>query len=67
MSFPTPYARFQGEVKPEWIDPNGHMNLAYYIVLFDHAFDLILAEWDLDWAYTKRTRQSLFAVETQGC
>jgi hypothetical protein len=28
------------------------------------AFDLILAEWDLDWAYTKRTNQSLFAVET---
>jgi acyl-CoA thioester hydrolase len=64
MCFPTPYDSFQGEVKSEWIDPNGHMNLAYYVVLFDHAFDLILAEWDLDWAYTKRTRQSLFAVET---
>ena len=64
MGFPAPYDRFVGEVKPEWIDPNGHMNLAYYLVLFDHAFDLILAEWDLDWAYTKRTRQSLFAVET---
>jgi acyl-CoA thioester hydrolase len=64
MRFPSPYDRFQGEVQAEWIDPNGHMNLAYYVVLFDHAFDLILAEWDLDWAYTKRTRQSLFAVET---
>ena len=48
MSFPAPYDRFQGEVKPEWIDLNGHMNLAYYIVLFDQAFDLLLAEWDLD-------------------
>jgi len=64
MRFPSPYDRFQGEVKSGWIDPNGHMNLAYYVVLFDHAFDLILAEWDLDWAYTKRTRQSLFDVET---
>jgi acyl-CoA thioester hydrolase len=64
MSFPAPYDRFQGEVKPEWIDLNGHMNLAYYIVLFDQAFDLILAEWDLDWEYTKRTNQALFAVET---
>jgi acyl-CoA thioester hydrolase len=64
MSFPAPYDRFQGEVKSEWIDPNGHMNLAYYIVLFDQAFDLILAEWDLDWEYTKRTNQGLFAVET---
>jgi acyl-CoA thioester hydrolase len=51
-------------VKSEWIDLNGHMNLAYYIVLFDQAFDLILAEWDLDWEYTKRTNKGLFAVET---
>jgi acyl-CoA thioester hydrolase len=64
MSFPAPYDRFEGEVKSEWIDLNGHMNLAYYIVLFDQAFDLILAEWDLDWEYTKRTNQGLFAVET---
>ena len=64
MSFPAPYDRFEGEVKSEWIDLNGHMNLAYYIVLFDQTFDLILAEWDLDWEYTKRTNQGLFAVET---
>lgn len=64
MSFPAPYDRFEEEVKSEWIDLNGHMNLAYYIVLFDQAFDLILAEWDLDWEYTKRTNQGLFAVET---
>lgn len=64
MSFPAPYDRFEGEVKSEWIDLNGHMNLAYYIVLFDQAFDLILAEWNLDWEYTKRTNQGLFAVET---
>jgi acyl-CoA thioester hydrolase len=64
MSFPAPYDRFEGEVKSEWIDLNGHMNFAYYIVLFDQAFDLMLAEWDLDWEYTKRTNQGLFAVET---
>ncbi len=62
--FPTPFARYEGVVRPEWIDPNGHMNLAYYLVLFDHALDAICAEFDLDWAYTKRTNQSMFAVET---
>jgi acyl-CoA thioester hydrolase len=51
-------------VKSEWFDLNGLMYLAYYIVLFDQAFDLILAEWDRDWEYTKRTNQGLFAVET---
>ena len=34
----APLAAFEGEVKPEWIDGNGHMNLAYYIVLFDQAY-----------------------------
>ncbi len=27
------------EVKPEWIDFNGHLNMAYYNVLFDHGAD----------------------------
>ena len=60
----APFDEFEGVVKPEWIDLNGHMNLAYYLVLFDHAFDLMCAAWDLDWAYTKRTQMGMFAVET---
>ena len=64
MAFPTPFAEFEGAVKPEWIDPNGHMNLAYYLVLFDHALDRLCVAWDLDWAYTKRTNAGMFAVET---
>ena len=41
MSFPAPFDRFEGMVRPEWIDANGHMNLAYYVVLFDSATDAI--------------------------
>ena len=41
MSIPAPFDRFRGEVLPEWIDYNGHMNLAYYTVLFDQATDLL--------------------------
>jgi acyl-CoA thioester hydrolase len=40
------------------------MNLAYYMVIFDHALDAICAAWDLDWAYTKRTNHGTFAAET---
>ena len=29
--------QYEGVVLPEWIDNNGHMNLAYYVVLFDQA------------------------------
>ena len=26
MTFPAPFDRYEGEVLPEWIDANGHMN-----------------------------------------
>ena len=29
MSIPAPFERYEGEVVPEWIDANNHMNLAY--------------------------------------
>ena len=41
MPFPTPFDRYQGEVLPAWIDSNDHMNLAYYVLLFDYATDAI--------------------------
>ena len=37
MEFP----QYEGEVLPQWIDANGHMNLAYYVVLFDQATDAL--------------------------
>src|SRR5439155_18206722 len=55
MSFPAPYDRFEGEVLPEWIDYNGHMNLAYYTVLFDYATDLLFDELGLGLDYRRTT------------
>jgi len=31
-------------VPPEWIDYNGHMNVAYYTMAFDQAYDEVLNE-----------------------
>ncbi len=59
-----PFDRFEGTVKPEWIDPNGHMNLAYYVVLFDNAVTALCEACDLDWDYTGRTNNGVFAAET---
>jgi acyl-CoA thioester hydrolase len=64
LSFPAPYDRFRGEVRPEWIDINGHMNLAYYTVLFDHATDRMFDELDLGLAYRRRTDLGTFVTET---
>jgi acyl-CoA thioester hydrolase len=51
-------------VRPEWIDVNGHMNLAYYIVIFDHAIDVAYDALDVGTAYRERTGNSSFIVET---
>src|ERR1700742_93147 len=62
--FPAPFDRYHGEVRPEWIDHNGHMNLAYYTVLFDYATDLLFDELDLGHAYRDRTHKGTFVAET---
>lgn len=51
-------------IRPEWIDSNGHMNLAYYIVVFDQALDGTFEALDIGTAYRRRTGNSSFAVET---
>ena len=63
MSFPAPFDRYQGEVLPEWIDANGHMNLAYYIVLFDYATDTLFNAIGIGLDYKDRTNHCTFVAE----
>ena len=63
-AFPAPFDRYRGEVLPEWIDINGHMNLAYYTVLFDYATDQLFDVLDLGLAYRRRTDLGTFVTET---
>lgn len=39
LAFPTPFVSSVMRVEPAWIDYNGHLNMAYYNVLFDRAVD----------------------------
>lgn len=39
MSQAAPFMSSVMQVKPEWIDYNGHLNMAYYNVLFDLCAD----------------------------
>lgn len=34
---PAPFVGLRTEIKPEWIDFNGHFNAGYYFVVFDDA------------------------------
>lgn len=63
-TIPAPFDRFQGTIRPEWIDGNGHLNLGYTVVLFDQATDVLFDALDIGNAYRDSTRHGLFAVET---
>jgi acyl-CoA thioester hydrolase len=59
-----PVTEYEAVVQPEWIDSNGHLNLAYYVVVFDRATDAFYAALDIGDAYREATGHSCFTVET---
>lgn len=51
-------------VQKDWIDYNGHMNVAFYVLVFDHATDKLLDKLGLDASYREREGMSVFVVES---
>ena len=64
MSIATPLKLHQETVLPEWIDYNSHMNVAYYVLAFDHATDAMLDFLGMDSGYREQTGHSVFVMET---
>ncbi|MBO8188278.1 thioesterase family protein [Streptomyces spirodelae] len=54
---------FEQTVRPEWIDYNGHMSEAFYVLVFGHATDAMMDEVGLGPMYRERTGCSLYTVE----
>ncbi|MYW63581.1 thioesterase [Streptomyces sp. SID8379] len=55
---------FHTSVRPEWIDYNGHMSEAFYVLVFGYATDALMDGTGLDAAYRERTGCSLYTVES---
>ncbi len=62
-AFAPPLVLHHETVRPEWIDYNGHMNVAFYVMAFDHATDGFFDGLGVGAAYCRREGRSLFAVE----
>jgi acyl-CoA thioester hydrolase len=62
-AMPGPLRLHAETVRPEWIDYNGHMNVAYYVLAFDHATDALLDHVGLDHAWREAEERSVFVVE----
>jgi acyl-CoA thioester hydrolase len=59
-------APFVGAIKtvePEWIDYNGHFNMAYYAVLFDRTADEAFELVGLGPDYVQSRNASYFTLE----
>jgi acyl-CoA thioester hydrolase len=52
------------KVRPEWLDYNGHMNEAFYLLVFSQATDAFMDHIALDDASRRRTNSSIYTLET---
>lgn len=59
----TPHISTEMTVPPEWIDFNGHMNMAFYSKLFDRAADEFYQVIGLGEAYAKARGFTTYTAE----
>ena len=52
-----------GIVKPEWTDYNGHLNVRYFLWIFDEATHIWYADLKLGQPYREETNHTTFAVQ----
>ncbi len=50
-------------VRPEWIDYDGHLSEAFYVLVFGYATDAMMIETGLHAGYRETTGCSLYTVE----
>ena len=53
-----------GRIKSEWTDYNGHMNLAFYIHLFDGSWEVLLERFNIGKESAINQKRTTFAVES---
>jgi acyl-CoA thioester hydrolase len=63
--FFAPFVSSPLRIEPDWIDYNGHLNMAYYTVLFDRAVDEAFALCGLGPDYVRERGGSFFLVESR--
>jgi acyl-CoA thioester hydrolase len=60
---PVPFLASVMQIEPQWIDYNGHLNMAYYNVMFDRAIDELWLELGIGPAYMRERKGSTFTAE----
>jgi acyl-CoA thioester hydrolase len=59
----APFLASVMQIEPAWIDYNGHLNMAYYNVMFDRAIDELWLKLGIGPGYRKERNGSTFTAE----
>lgn len=59
----APFTADDQAIEPAWIDYNGHLNMAYYNVLFDRCVDCVYDELGIGAAYANAGEGSCFTLQ----
>jgi acyl-CoA thioester hydrolase len=62
-AIPAPFVGLRTQVRPEWIDDNGHLNAGYYFVVFDEGVTDFMDFVGLDRDHRDRHQVTTFSVE----
>src|SRR6201990_2519548 len=60
---PAPFLSSVMQIEPQWIDYNGHLNMAYYNVMMDRAIDEMWLHLGIGPAYMKEREFSTFTAQ----
>ena len=67
MTIPAPVISRPLAIEKDWIDYNGHLNMAYYNVLFDRGSDEAFDLMGVGSSYTRERRLSIYTAEVHVC
>ncbi|MGY6708927.1 MAG: thioesterase family protein [Rhizobiaceae bacterium] len=67
MGIQAPFISSQMEVIEDWIDYNGHLNMAYYNVLFDRCADEAFALLGMGPDYARERKLTTYTAEIHVC
>jgi len=67
MTIPAPFVSRAMDIEKDWIDYNGHLNMAYYNVIFDRCSDEAFEAMGMGADYVKERRLTIYTAEVHVC
>jgi acyl-CoA thioester hydrolase len=67
MTLAAPFVSSPMDVIADWIDYNGHLNMAYYNVLFDRGLDQAFEVMGIGVSYARDRKLTIYTAEAHVC